>query len=261
MAVLGTLSLGLPAARLDGGLEAVDAGGAELDLGAGELVALHQGGRVGVPDGTEHVEAKGLEGELVAEGLEGEVVARRVELLELGDVDFLAGCLLKEVDAHAVVGGALLGEGGQPGDGELVVALDPTQGQGGVRGVQGDVGGEVVAALGEGVLLRVGYVGVDDDDGDKALALVKDLDAQAGHVLADERVDDLARRDLELAEVELHVGGGLQLGEHIGDDVELLDTLVDEALVVGAPLPLGVVSIDGLVHVTWGMLILVQLHV
>lgn len=255
MAVLGALALGLPAAGLDGGFEAADTRGTELEIGAGEVVALHDGGGVVVPDGAEEVEAEGLEGEFVAEGLEGEVVAGGVELFELGDVELGAGGLLEEEDAQAVVGGAFLREGGQPGDGELVGGEDAGEREGGVGWVEGDVGCEEVAALGEGVLLSVGDIGIEDYDGDEALALVEDLDAEAGGFLADEAVDDLAGGDLELAEVELDVGGGLELGEHVGDDVELVDALGDEAVVVGAPFLLGIVAIDGLVHVAWGGLI------
>lgn len=224
----------------------------ELDLAALDVVALHDGCSVLVPYGPEQVEAEGGEAELVAEGLEGEAVALGVELLELGYVDTLAGLLLEEIDAQTVVGGTFLGEGGQPGHGELVLGLYPAQGQRSVCGAERNVGSQVVAALGEGVPLRVGNIRVNDDDGDQTLALVKDLHAQPGSVLADEAVDDLSRGDFELAEVELDVGSGLELGEDVGDDVELLDSLGDEAVVVGAPLLFGVVAVDGLVHVAWG---------
>lgn len=250
MAVLGALSLGFPATRLDGRLEAVDARRTQFDVGAGQVVAGHDGRRVLVPDGTEHVEADGLHLELVAERLEREAVTVRVPGLERRHVDFFAGLLLEHVDAETVVRGALLGKGGQPGESQLVLLLDAAERQRRVGGPEWDVDGEVVAALGKGVLLRVRDVRVNDDDGDEALAPVKDLHLEAGHVLADEAVDNLARRDLELAEVQLHVGCGLELGHHVGDNVELLDALRDETVVVGAPLALSVVSVDGLVHVT-----------
>lgn len=149
-----------------------------------------------------------------------------------------------------MVGGALLGGGRQPGDGELVVGADPAQGERGVAGAERDVGGKEVAALGEGVLFNVGHIRVEHDERDEPRALVEDLDAQAGRVLADEGVDNLAGWDLGLAEVELDVGDGVEFGEDVGDDVELLDTLGDEAVVVGAPFALGVVPVDGLVHVS-----------
>lgn len=252
VAVLWSLALGLPSARLDGWLHAVHARGSELDVAALDVVALHHRCRVLVPYGSEDVEAEGGEAELVAEGLEGEAVALGVELLELGHVNTLTGLLLEEVDAQTVVGGALLGESGQPGHGELVLGLYPAQGQRSVCRAERNVGSQVMAALGEGIPLRVGNIRVNDDDGDQTLSLVKDLHAQPGGVLADEAVDDLARGDLELAEVELDVGGWLELGEDVGDDVELLDSLGDEAVVVGAPLLFGVVAVDGLVHVAWG---------
>lgn len=59
VAILGTLALGFPTTGLDGWFEAVDSGWAELDVGAGDVVAGHDGGGVFVPDGAEHVEAKG----------------------------------------------------------------------------------------------------------------------------------------------------------------------------------------------------------
>lgn len=107
-----------------------------------------------------------------------------------------------------------------------------------------------MAALGEGVLFDVGHVRVEHDEGDEPRALVEDLDAQPRRVLADEGVDNLAGGDLGLAEVELDVGDGVELGEDVGDNVELLDALGDEAVVVGAPFALGVVPVDGLVHVS-----------
>lgn len=248
--VRGTLSLGLPAARLDRRLQAVDARRPELDVCAGDAVAGHDGGGVVVPDGAEHVEADGREAELVAERLEREAVAGGVQLLELGDVDGGAGFLLQQVDAQAVVGRALLRDGRQPGDGELVGGCDAAEGQGGAVGRERDVGGEEVAALGEGVVGGVGDVGVEHDEGDEAGAGVKDLHAQPGRVLADEGVDDGAGGDFGVPEVELDVGDGVELGEHVGDDAELFDALGDEAVVVGAPLALGVVPVDGLVHVS-----------
>lgn len=257
MSICRTLSLGFPTARLDGRLQAAHARRPELDVGAGHAVASHDAGGVFVPDAAEHVEAHGGEAELVAEGLEGEAVARGVQLLEFCNVERGVGLLLEEVDAQAVVGAALLGGGRQPGHGELVGGADPAQRERGVVWAERDVGGEEVAALGEGVLFDVGHVRVEHDEGDEPRALVEDLDAQAGRVLADEGVDNLAGGDLGLAEVELDVGDGVELGEHVGDNVELLDALGDEAVVVRAPFALGVVPVDGLVHVSWRVILLV----
>lgn len=69
MSIRRTLSLGLPAARLDRRLQAVHARRPELDVCAGHVVARHDAGGVVVPDTAEHVEAHGREAELVAEGL------------------------------------------------------------------------------------------------------------------------------------------------------------------------------------------------
>ena len=165
VAILGTLAFGFPTTGLDGRFEAVDSGWAELDVRAGDVVAGHDGGGVFVPDGAEHVEAKGGEAELVAEGLDGEAVAGGVCLLEFGDVNGLAGLLFEEDDGEAVVRGTFLREGGQPGQSELRGVLDAAEGEGGVVGAEGDVGGEEVAAFGEGVAFGVGDVGVDDCDG------------------------------------------------------------------------------------------------
>lgn len=74
-----------------------------------------------------------------------------------------------------MVRGALLGEGGQPRQCELRGVLDAAEGEGGVVGAEGDVGGEEVAAFGEGVSFGVGDVGVDDCDGHQTFALVEDL--------------------------------------------------------------------------------------
>ena len=98
VAVLGTHVLGLPPPGLDGLLEAPDAGGSELDVGAGQTVPGHDGGGVLVPDGSEHGEAEWFEGELVTEGLEGEAFALGggVEVAEFLDVEALAGGVLEE---------------------------------------------------------------------------------------------------------------------------------------------------------------------
>lgn len=59
----------------------------------------------------------------------------------------------------------------------------------------------------------------------------------------------MAGGDLHLAEVELHVGGGFELGKHVGDNVELGNALCDEAVVVGAPFLLSQVAVDRFAHV------------
>lgn len=250
MSVRGTLPLGLPAAGLDRRLQAVDASGPELDVRAGDVVAGHDGGGVVIPDGAEHVEAYGGEAEFVAERLEREAVSCGVQLLELGDVDGLTRFLLQQVDAQAVVRSALLRDGREPGHGELVVGDDAAEGQARAVRAERDVCRKKVASLGEGVVVRVGDVCVENNEGDEAGSGVEDLHAEAGRVLADEGVDDGAGGDLGVAEVELDVGDGVEFGQDVGDDVELLDALGDEAVVVGAPLALGVVPVDGFVHVS-----------
>lgn len=250
MAVLGPLSLGLPTARLDGRLQAVHTRGPQLDIGTGDAVAGHDGGRVLVPHGPEQAEAKGREAKLVTHRLEGESVACSVQLLQRGDVDLVAGALLEQVDAQPVIRGALLRKGGHPGDGQLVLGDDFAQRERRVGGAEGDVGSQVVASLGEAVAFNVRDVRVHNDDGDQALALVEDLNAQARRILADLAVDNVARGNLGLAKVKLHVGGWFQLGQNVGNNVELLDSLGDEAVIVRTPFLLGEGTVDRLVHIT-----------
>lgn len=69
-----------------------------------------------------------------------------------------------------------------------------------------------MASLGEGVVVRVGDVCVENNEGDEAGPCIEDLYAEAGRVLADEGVDDGAGGDLGVAEVELDVGDGVEFG-------------------------------------------------
>jgi hypothetical protein len=104
--VLGLLPLGFPTPRLARPLERLEVLLLELDIGAGDSVALHNGGCVFVPFGTENVETDNVEVELVAEALDGEPLAAGtvVRLLELGNVEFLIRVVLEDKDGETVIG-------------------------------------------------------------------------------------------------------------------------------------------------------------
>jgi len=108
-----------------------------------------------------------------------------------------------------------------------------------------------VQATAEGVGLDLGHVGVDNDNGEEALALVEDLHAQGRRVLGHGAVEDGARLDLVAAELELDVHDGLKFWQQVRHNVELLDTLHNDLAVHGTPLAVSQVAVDGLVHVAY----------
>ena len=220
LAVLGLLALGLPAAGGLVGLEGVDLAVLELEVGPGDAGALHDAGGALVPDGAEEVEADGAQAELVAEALEAEPVARAVQLAQLRDVEGRAVArLLEQEYRQPVVRRTLLGEGRQPGHGELGFLVDAAERERGLGGGDGHVDGEVVAAAVERIGFEIGHIGIHDDDGDKALAWVEALDAQTRGHLGDAGIENLAGLDLDAAEVQLYVHDRVELGQHIGDNV------------------------------------------
>lgn len=149
-----------------------------------------------------------------------------------------------------MLGSTLLGERRKPRNGEvLLLVADHHQGNGLGGRVNGDVGGQEMATAGEAILVDDRNIVVYDSHGHKALALIEDLDAQGRRLLRSQAVDDGAGRGLALAERHLDIHNGLELGEEIRDDGELLDTLLDDAVGESTPLLLGQVAVHGLVHV------------
>lgn len=128
------------------------------------------------------------------------------------------------------------------------------QWQRGLRWGEWDVASNVVGAGSEPILLWDWNVVVNNDNRHKALALVEDLDLETGWDLGDAGVDDFSRLNVAAAEREANVGGWDEVWEDIGDDRKLVDTLLNEELLVLRPLLLGEVTVDWLGHVAWVLL-------
>ena len=100
-------------------------------------------------------------------------------------------------------------------------------------------------------MFGIGHVRIDDDDADQALARIEDLHAKTGGPLADAGVDQLARLDGAPAEGELDLGDGIDVGQQIGHDGHLRQTLDENPSSIGSPFAVGQISIDGSIHVAW----------
>ena len=114
-----------------------------------------------------------------------------------------------------------------------------------------DVGGEEMAAVVEAVCLDVGHVGVHNGNADVALAFVVGLDVEMGRNFRDSAVDKFTRLDVARTKGERDVEGGIDGGKDVRYDIHLGDALHDDHAVVLAPLFVGEVAVNGLVHVAW----------
>ena len=112
-----------------------------------------------------------------------------------------------------------------------------------------------MSAGGEPILLWNWNIVVNNDDRNESLALVEDLDLETGWDLGDAGIDDFSWLDVAAAKSEANVGGWDEVWEDIRDDGELVDTLLNEELLVLGPLLLGEVAVDWLGHVAWVMLV------
>ena len=77
------------------------------------------------------------------------------------------------------------------------------------------------------------------------------MDSQPSGLFADAGVYEFAGLDGAPAEGEEDFGGGVEVLEHVGDDVHLGYTLHEDAAFVGAPFLVGEMAVDGAVHVSW----------
>lgn len=111
--------------------------------------------------------------------------------------------------------------------------------EGDLRWGEWDVARDVVGARGEPVFLWDWDVVVHDDEGDEALALVEDLDLQACWALCDAGVDNLSWLNIATTKSKAHIGGWDKVWIDIGNDGELVDTLLNEEFLVLRPLLLG----------------------
>jgi hypothetical protein len=112
-----------------------------------------------------------------------------------------------------------------------------------------------VAAVVEAVCLDIGHIGVDDGNADVALALVVGLDVEMAGDFGHSAVDKLTRLDVAGTKGKRDVVDRVDGGKDVWYDVHLGETLDDDHAVVFAPLFVGEVAVDGLVHVACPMLV------
>lgn len=220
----------------------------ELDIMTRDASSLHDASSALIVLTSEQVYTDRLQPVSVSETPENEAVALRLLLQCLG-VQELALLLLEDKYGHAVVWGALLSVGREPGKDDLRVCgkLVERHVSRGRRNL--DVASQEVAAVVETILGDVGNIGVDDSNRDVSLALVVSLDVESGRNLADTRVDEFTRLDSAVAKGEIDRDGGVDGGENIGSDIHLGDALNEEVALVLAPFLVGQKAVDGLVHV------------
>ena len=106
-----------------------------------------------------------------------------------------------------------------------------------------------MAAVVEAVGLYVGDIRVDDCDADVALALVVGLNVEVGRDFRDSAVDKLSRLDIARTERDVDIQSRVDGGQDVWYNIHLGDALHDDHTVVLAPLLVGEVAVDGLVHV------------
>lgn len=118
-----------------------------------------------------------------------------------------------------------------------------------------------MAAVVEAVCLDVGHIGVDNGNADVSLALVVGLDVEMARDFGHSAVDKFTGLDVARTKGERNVEGRVDGGKDVWHDVHLVDTLHDNHAVVLAPLFVGKVAVDGLVHVACLVLVLSMLVV
>lgn len=99
-------------------------------------------------------------------------------------------------------------------------------------------------------MLWIRNVGVHYYNGDEAFALVEDLHIETCWNLTDPGVNEFSCLYVSSLESKSNIGYRLEMRKHIGNNIQLIDTLYDEAVLVGSPFLVCEVAVDWLVHIT-----------